>query len=520
MKKIGVCVGQTKPNKVNFVSDIPLKLGQFVILEYEENNQKLNLLGMIQSLYRENPYIAENIKSPRQAEDFRKFSSSQDTIKGEISIIGKIIDVGNQVFLEMPKTPPLPASSIYEAPANILRKIFGEKNKNFVRIGRLLSEEEEIPVFININQVVLRHLAILAITGAGKSNTVSVLLKNIVNLGGTAVVFDFHGEYAQAKLTRNGKNVVNKITPFINPAYLKAKEFASFIGIKQNAHIQYRYFRKAFENLIENLEAEKGKNWQNYIDTETFLARLKEEIEKLQETEDRVNKDSLFEVLNKLEDTILELGHIIKLGTPPLIEKIKSGYINVFDFSEFDEEVSDTIASNLLRWGLEERKKAVRGRDSKLPFPVLFVIEEAHILAGERIHTDSKYWISRIAREGRKFGIGLTIVTQRPKGLDKEILSQMNNMIILKLVEPDDQRHVQKASEALSSELMEYLPSLNPGEAIIIGNMTKIPLLVKIDKAEEKIEGHDIDVVNEWTEILEQESSKKLDDIEDILDSI
>ena len=520
MKKIGVCVGQTKPNKVNFVSNIPLKLGQFVILEYEENSQKHNLLGMIQSIYRENPYIAENIKNPQQAEDFRKFSSSQDTIKGEINIIGKIIDIGNEVFLEIPKTPPLPASPIYEAPASVLRKIFGEKSKNFVRIGKLLSEEEEVPVYIDINQIVLRHLAILAITGAGKSNTVSVLLKNIVNLGGTAVVFDFHGEYAEAKLTRNGKNVVNKITPFINPAYLKAKEFASFIGIKQNAHIQYRYFRKAFENLIQNLEAEKGKNWQAYIDTENFLNRLKEEIEKLQETEDRVNKDSLFEVLNKLEDTILELGHIIKLGAPPLIEKIKSGYINVFDFSEFDEEVADTIASNLLRWGLEERKKAVRGRETKLPFPVLFIIEEAHILAGERINTDSKYWISRIAREGRKFGIGLTIVTQRPKGLDKEILSQMNNMIILKLVEPDDQRHVQKASEALSSELMEYLPSLNPGEAIIIGNMTKIPLLVKIDKAEEKIEGHDIEVVNLWEEILEKESKEQLNDIEEIIDNI
>lgn len=112
----------------------------------------------------------------------------------------------------------------------------------------------------------------------------------------------------------------------------------------------------------------------------------------------------------------------------------------------------------------------------------------------------------RIAREGRKFGLGLCVVTQRPKGLDKEILSQMNNMIILKLVEPEDQKHVQSASEALSSELMSYLPSLNPGEAIIIGNMTKLPLLVKIDKAKGKVQGNDIQVVDLWTTTEEKRS--------------
>ena len=519
MEKVGVCIGTTRPNQVQFISEKPVRLGQFVVLDYEEDGKPYKLLGMIQSVYRENPYISDNIKDPKQAEGFKKFSSNEDTIKGEINILGKIIETEDGVFLQIPRIPPLPASNIYQAESTLLKKIFGEKDRKFVRIGRLLSEKEEVPVYINIEQVVLRHLAILAITGAGKSNTVSVLLKNLVNLGGTSVVFDFHGEYAKSKITRNGKEVINHIKPFINPAFLKPKEFAAFIGIKQNAHIQYRYFRKAFENLIESLKEEKGENWQNYIDTQTFLQRLQEEIEKLEETEPKVRQDSLFEVLNKLEDTITELGHIIKLGVPPLIENIKPGYINVFDFSEFDEEVADTIAANLLRWGLEERKKAVRGKASKIPFPVLFVIEEAHILAGEKVNTQSKYWISRIAREGRKFGIGLTIVTQRPKGLDKEVLSQMNNMIILKLVEPEDQKHVQSASEALSAELMSYLPSLNPGEAIILGNMTKIPLLVKIDRAEEKIEGNDIKVIEEWEKVLEQDTSIP-DSLEDLINDL
>ncbi len=530
MKQIGYCIGTTKPHRVNFITDETVRIGQFVLLKYVEDGNEKRLLGMIQRLERENPYLSEDIKTPEQAENIKKFSKKENTIKGDINILGEIIDAGDEIFLQIPKTPPLPASEVYEADPEILKKVFGAKSKKFVRIGRLLSEKEDVPVYINIEQVVLRHLAVLAVTGAGKSNTISVLLKNILNLNGTVVVFDFHGEYVKSKLTKDGKKAVNIIEPLINPALLKAKEFASFIGIKQNAYVQFRYFRIAFEHLLKELKEEKGEDWQSYISTSDFLARLKETIESIsdpdselgQKIKGRTRDDSLYEVLNKLEDVEFELGHIIKLGVPPLIERIKPGMVNVIDFSELDEDVADAIASNILRRSLEERKKAVRSGDSKLPFPLLIVIEEAHILAGEKRNTESKYYIARIAREGRKFGLGLAIVTQRPKGLDKEILSQMNNMIILKLVEPEDQKHVQRASESLSQELMDYLPSLNPGEGIIIGNMTKIPLLVKIDKAEEKIEGNDIDVIGEWSKVQTKKELPPLgiDEIDEILEEI
>ena len=527
MKKVGLCVGTTSPNRVNFVSDKSLRLGQFVCLKYTEDGEENLLLGMIQRIERENPYLPETIKSTEHAEGIKKFSSNESTVKGEIQILGKIVDVGNDVFLQILRTPPFPAAEILEVDKELLKKVFGAKSKKFVRIGRLLAEKEEVPVYIDIEQVVLRHLAILAVTGAGKSNTVSVLLKNIINLGGTVLVFDFHGEYVKSNLTRNGKKAVNIIKPLINPALLKPKEFASLIGIKPTAYVQFRYFRIALESLLDRLEEEKGKNWQNFISTNEFLTRLKEELEDLGNSEEtegkkrkikgKIREDSLYEVLNKLEDLELELGHIVKLGVPPIIEEILPGNVNVIDFSELDEDVADSIAANILRWSLEERKKAVRHGKTRLPYPILIVIEEAHILAGEKRNTESKYYIARIAREGRKFGLGLTIVTQRPKGLDREILSQMNNMIILKLVEPEDQKHVQRASEALSQELMDYLPGLNPGEGIIIGNMTRIPLLVKIDKAEEKIEGNDIDVVRQWESVLkESEEIVKADPFEEL----
>ena len=516
MEKLGYCIGTTKPNRVFFITSKTARIGQFVILLYNEAEQTKKLLGMIQTLYRENPYLTESTKNPEHVEGIKKFSKGEISLKGEINILGELIETKDNVFLQIPKTPPPPASEVYKANPEILKKLFGAKEKKFIRIGKLLAEEKEVPVYINVEQIVLRHLAILAITGAGKSNTVSVLLDKIIGLNGTVLVFDFHGEYVNARIEKDGINRINKIEPLINPVKLKPKEFASLVGIKPNAYIQFRYFKIALEYTINQFKGEKGHLWEEYIQTEDFLSRLKENLESMLDEESeirqkivgkKIREESLYEVINKLEDMENELGHIIRLGTPLLIEKIKAGYVNVIDFSELDEDIADTICSNILRWGLEERKKAVRRGESKLPFPLLIVIEEAHILAGDKINTQSKYYISRIAREGRKFGLGLAIITQRPKGLDKEVLSQMNNMIILKLVEPEDQRHVQSASESLSQELMSYLPSLNPGEAIIIGNMTKIPLLVKIDKAKGKIEGNDIKVVDEWESLSNKEDS-------------
>ncbi len=97
----------------------------------------------------------------------------------------------------------------------------------------------------------------------------------------------------------------------------------------------------------------------------------------------------------------------------------------------------DALAAHYLRKILDSRKAVKRG-GSGIPFPVIAVIEEAHIFLSKDNDTLTKGWASKIAREGRKFGVSLFIVSQRPKGLDDTILSQMTNKIILRIVEPND----------------------------------------------------------------------------------
>jgi DNA helicase HerA-like ATPase len=162
------------------------------------------------------------------------------------------------------------------------------------------------------------------------------------------------------------------------------------------------------------------------------------------------------------------------------------------------------VVSHILRNVLKSRKEFLRTGEG-LAFPIFLILEEAHILAPQNRKTESKLWISRIAREGRKFSVGLCMVSQSPKSLDSDALSQANNMIILRLVEPTDQNHVQRASESLSDDLIAQLPSLNIGEAIILGLMTRIPTLVKIDEFQGKVTGGDLNIVDEWAKSHEME---------------
>jgi DNA helicase HerA-like ATPase len=155
----------------------------------------------------------------------------------------------------------------------------------------------------------------------------------------------------------------------------------------------------------------------------------------------------------------------------------------------------DIIVSYFSKEILRDRKESLRNGEPK---PIFIIFEEAHLIVPQNRNTKSKLYISRIAREGRKFGVGICLVSQRPKTLDQESLSQCNNLIISKLIEPSDQSHVQHASENLSEDLLKQLPGLNVGEAVIIGPALKIPAIVKINKFNGKYGGEDLPIVDIW----------------------
>lgn len=502
---IGRCIGETSLVNVSFISKKMPRVGEYVSLKYDGKN----VLGMIESLVRGSVSINDQIYDPLTIEKIKAIEGDDHYIRGSVKILGDIDD-----DLRIPRTPAPPGTEIQVADSEVLKKIF-KMDKYGLKLGKLISQEE-VGVEVDINRMVSRHLAVLAMTGAGKSNTVSVIVDGLLNVNGSVLIFDMHSEYVN---TDFGTDKVNVIRPQINPLYLSFGEIKKLSNIPPNAYVQERYFLKAYKSARKSLMqgSPTGKDFIGLIQIklEGWLAESEDPDAKSTNSAD---KKSIADVLNKLEHMRDKYGNILSLEAKDIIDSLKVGKANILDLGPVDEFASDVVVSHILRNVLASRKEFLRNGDG-LEFPIFLILEEAHILAPQNRKTESKLWISRIAREGRKFSVGLCMVSQSPKSLDSDALSQANNMIILRLVEPTDQNHVQRASESLSDDLIAQLPSLNIGEAIILGLMTRIPTLVKIDEFQGKITGGDLNIVEEWSkshqnqEKLLEEQKREYDDL-------
>ncbi len=468
-EELGVCIGEASPTEVTFISKTMPASGEYVTLEYDGKS----ILGMIEGLVRGSPSISGDLRDPEVVERIVELEGADEQyVRGVVRLLG------DEEELRLPRVPPPPGTKIMKADAAILKKIFGSGG---IRIGRLISHPD-VEVRLDANKMITRHLAILAITGAGKSNAVSVIVEGILKLNGMPILFDMHSEYVGAGFGGG----VKKIAPKFNPIYLNFNELKRLMNIDEKSYIQERFLREAFREAGERIRS-GSRSLVEEMNSHLEGMLADEEMEDLSSTE----KNSLSGVLGKLDDFSDKYGDILDEHAPDILDVFEQGTANVIDLGGVDEDYADVIVSHVLRRVLQKRKRRV------MP-PLFCIIEEAHILAPAYRSTLSKYWIDRIAREGRKFGVGLCLVSQRPKSLDQNSLSQANNAIIMRLVEPSDQRHVQQASERLSDDLLSHLPSLNVGEAVVVGLMTRIPAMVKIDKFPGALGGSDPDVLGEW----------------------
>lgn len=175
----------------------------------------------------------------------------------------------------------------------------------------------------------------------------------------------------------------------------------------------------------------------------------------------------------------------------PMDDLLKPMSLSVIDLAGVDSWVSEFVVDKVLReaWGTAVNQG--------LPRPVFFVMEEAHnfVPGGQGMHSQASTIIKRIASEGRKFGLFLVLITQRPYKVHADTLSQCNSQIIMRLTNPQDQQAVRLSSEGISEGLLADLPGLNVGEAVILGPLVRVPVMVKVGERLSKEGGNDVDVV-------------------------
>ncbi|MBE6487822.1 MAG: ATP-binding protein [Methanosphaera stadtmanae] len=504
MMEIGRCIGETTPYKVEFISKTTPAVGEYVYLEYGGKT----ILGMIDTLFRGSTTLGEDLLNPETIAKILELEGDMDHyIRGTITILG------DKDKLIIPRTPAPPGTQVMKADSHLLKSIF-EKDNQGIKIGTLLNQED-VAVKLDVNKMVSRHLAILAMTGAGKSNTTSVIIDELLRIGGTIVVYDMHSEYSKTEF-KNGQTHI--IPSKINPRDLSEYEYRKLGKFSESATNQLPHLRKAYE-YARDLD-EKGTEYQ-FIDNMIFY--IQSQIQKYEAEEDSTMKkhiEACQQVLFKLEDMTKKYHKIFQTDTTDMVDNIIPGKVNIISLGSLNETATDILVNHMLRNILQRRKNVVEGSNNNaktLDFPVFCVVEEAHMLASHSINTKSKGTIGQIAREGRKFGVGLCLVSQSPKSLDSGALSQVNNLIILRLVEPGDQKHVQNSSESLSNDLLQQLPSLNIGEAIVLGQMVKIPTMVKIDEFKGKSVGSDLDIVGIWSSLKEEKEQQDEEDFDDIM---
>ena len=177
--------------------------------------------------------------------------------------------------------------------------------------------------------------------------------------------------------------------------------------------------------------------------------------------------------------------------------------ITILDLSGIPSEIMSSISGTLLKiiydglfWGVNTK---VGGKNQ----PLLIVLEEAHSYLKSGEHSISSRTVQMIAKEGRKYGVGLLLVTQRPSELDETVLSQCGTMIALRMNNSKDRGHIKSAVQDELQSMVDLLPSLRTGEALISGEAVKIPSRVKFFKIANAPKSSDPKASEKWLESIE-----------------
>ncbi|MCW4050708.1 MAG: ATP-binding protein [Candidatus Bathyarchaeota archaeon] len=500
-RKAGYIVGEVDTSRFVFVSDtdnFPPKHEYLVIPDVKEREgigtKQVDVLAQVSRISNRSDILGESL-SLEELESIINRYTATTKVFGEAKILG-YLNKRNEVI--MPRSAAIPGQEVFIADSDLLSRFFTKDIKSGIAIGSLITRDE-VKVALDPNGF-RKHVAVIAQTGAGKSYLVGLVLENLLPLGATVIVLDPNSDYVMMRSARSGgKTVIADDVTVYRPPGLKGRRFSdeeiggadpytidfSRLNAGQVCDVagissRWAVIREAVTDALGQLHGIYGP--QQLIDALERIALNPA-------TDSRKSKAAVSAVTY-----IRRLLNYKIWGSQdiPLDELVKPKRLSVIDLAGLQRNVSEYIVQKTLDdvWSL-----AVTG---SLRFPIFIVIEEAHNFAPGASQTyrsgSSLNIIERIAAEGRKFGIFLMVVTQRPNKISSNVLSQCNSQIIMRLTNPEDMSAVKRASEGLSEDLFNDLPGLNKGEAVVVGELTKIPTMVKITGRISGEGGSDIDL--------------------------
>jgi len=495
-----------------------VKIGEFVYYEVPqasgESGQVLQILGKISARclidHLPDRIFADTAISPEAIAALVGFTYANPEIyEVTVDVVG-YFDPG--LGFMNPRRTPDPGAKVYLASDEMLRRVLNRKQPSEIgaaHLGSLLLREgNRVPIALDVKELVSTHMAILAGTGSGKSYTAGVLVEELLlpHNRAAVLIFDPHGEYSTladmqghcAFQADDGYAPrVKVLTPDDIRIRVSSLDYADILTLLPDmSDRQQSMLNKAFA-LVK-----KHRHGDHRWDVQDLIAAVYEVDRQVDEEGNEKAGSSAPALEWKLERMQRSpYFHAFEHLAPK--DLFEPGQVTVLQMNEISQDEQQVICAAVLRQASQARmntlKELIGTEDENyLPYPVFVLLEEAHRFAPAHEPSRCKAVIRTILSEGRKFGLGVGLITQRPGKLDSDVLSQCMSQFIMRIVNPVDQESLKYGVEAAGRDLLKELPALTKGQVIISGACVNTPVLCKVRQRLTKHGGETLNAPELW----------------------
>ncbi len=532
-----------------------LHVNQLVAIRSAKAGQ--HLIGLINRITRK----ASDEENPVESDlGLSGFLFTENILK--VNLIGTLLDrhgLKENVFKRNLDTVPEIEAQCFPIDGENITKFMTtisshENYKVPLTVGKY-SIDEQAQAFLDGDKLFQRHAVIVGSTGSGKSWCVAKLIEQIAQLPmANCILFDIHGEYSGKDfkmdglqhlrvanpsdlgktgnlendvlmlpywlltyeemlamlLDRSDSNAPNQAMLFSKTVFAEKMKYLDEIGdttfkssITIDSPIPYK-----IDNILKEL-AELDQQMVEGARTEKqgpFFGKLTRFVQRLEAK----TQDKRLGFLFQISDDELDINWLNKLCERLMLgtsSNPKKAGVKIIDFSEVPSDVLPLVIGLVARLVFTVQQWTVRENQH----PIALLCDEAHLYIPERTNQDAAAELGlksfeRIAKEGRKYGVSLTVISQRPAEVNRTVLSQCNNFIALRLSNAEDQAVIKRLLPDNLSGLTDVLPILDIGEALVVGDASLLPTRIIIDEPKIKPESATVKFWKEWsTDTLKQD---------------
>ncbi len=471
---MGTIFGDVGTNSFKFAVTGSAERSDYISAEHPDCGPVLCQIGSI---------VRKTSITLEKALDAECNDASRDKIIATADVIGYKDDKG---LLQIPRTTFLAGTRVRRAEPDFIRKVLGLKDdyKTCAYIGMLRGYD--MPMMLDINNLVQRHVSILAKTGGGKSYISGDIIEELMKHNVTCVIVDPHGEYGAMREPSESGDERFGIEP-----HGYSDSIIEF-GVQECDDMKpLRFTFKSLDSrdILDLLPSSDSKNGLSALNKAMEAVKERKPLYSVRDVIDELSASESGKVYSLMADleAVDALGLFAERGTH-ITELIQKGKTTILNLKGVAPDIQQIIVRRLGTMLFELRKA------DKVP-PLMMVLEEAHNYCPQNEGTLCKKIITTIASEGRKFGLGLMVISQRPAKIDKNVLSQCGTQIILKVTNPNDLKAITASIEGLTGGMEQDIPGLPIGTAMVVGAGIQTPMLVEVRPRESRHGGASVQIL-------------------------